>query len=245
MLNVKLTLAYDGTCYHGFQRQKNAVSIQEVLERTLKRVYGEDISITGSGRTDAGVHARGQVVNYYAPFEIPVERIPYALNSILPDDIRVLMADYVLPEFHARFDARSKIYSYTIDQGEFHSVFTRLYSYHLPVSLDVKAMEQASRYFLGRHEFSAFCSSKSLVKDRNREVKKAQWEKEGELLRFIIEADGFLYNMVRIIVGTLLEVGQGRIQSEAISRIIDSGNRNTAGPTVPARGLCLEKVFYK
>jgi len=244
MLNVKLTLAYDGTHYHGFQRQNNAISIQEVLEKTLQKLYNQDVPVIGSGRTDSGVHARGQVVNYYAPFEIPVGRIPYALNSMLPDDIRIIEASIVSREFHSRFDARSKIYSYTVDQGEFHSVFNRLYSYHLPISLNVKAMEQAASHFLGRHEFSAFCSSKSCVKDRNREIKKAYWEEQGELLRFTIEADGFLYNMVRIIVGTLLETGQGRIQPEDIPGIIASRNRKAAGPTVPARGLCLEKVFY-
>lgn len=244
MLNVKLTLAYDGTNYHGFQKQNNAISIQEILQGTLHKIYHKPVGVTGSGRTDSGVHARGQVVNYYAPFEIPIDRIPYALNSILPDDIRIFNAEIVSPQFHARFDARGKIYSYTVDQGVFYSVFNRLYTYHLPTALDVKSMEQASRHFLGRHDFSAFCSSKSCVKDRNREIKKAYWEEEGELLRFIIEADGFLYNMVRIIVGTLLETGQGRIKPEDIPGIIASGNRQAAGSTVPARGLCLEKVFY-
>lgn len=244
MLNVKLTLAYDGTLYHGFQRQINAISIQEVLERTLHRVYGEVTGVTGSGRTDSGVHARGQVVNYYAPFEIPVDRISYALNSVLPYDIRVLSAEIVSKEFHARFDARSKVYSYTVDQAEFHSVLSRLYSYHLPGPLDVKKMNQASKYFLGKHDFSAFCSSKSCVKNKEREIKKAFWEEEGHILRFIIEADGFLYNMVRIIVGTLLEIGKGRMNIRDISEIIASGHRQAAGPTVPARGLCLEKVYY-
>lgn len=245
MSYIKLTLSYDGTNYSGFQRQQNALSIQEVLERTLSKIYNETIKVTGSSRTDAGVHARGQVINYLAPFHIKTERIPHALNSVLPEDIRVIKSDAVSPDFHARFDAKSKLYTYTIDKGKVHSVFQRFYTWHIPYPLNVSEMQEASRYLLGRHDFTSFCASGSSIKNKVREITQAYWLEEDNILRFYIQSDGYLYKMARIIVGTIVETGRGRIKPGKIVQILEEKNRSLAGPTAPARGLCLERVFFE
>ncbi len=245
LTNIKLTLSYDGTNYHGFQRQKNALAIQEVIESCLSKIYNEEIRITASSRTDAGVHARWQTINYYPTFHnIPEKRIPYALNSVLPEDIRVLESEVVPIKFHSRYDAQSKVYSYTIDRGRFHSVFWRLYSYHMPFSLDIKAMQEGTQYLQGRHDLSSFCAAGSSVISKEREIKMAYWSEEGDLIRFYIEADGFLYNMIRIITGTLIEVGRQKIAPRRMLEILEARDRRLAGPTAPANGLCLEKVSY-
>ncbi len=243
--NIKLTLSYDGTNYHGFQRQKNALGIQEVVENCLSKLYSEKIGITASSRTDAGVHARGQTVNYYTDaHNIPEERIVYALNSVLPEDIRVLESEIVPLEFHSRHDAQSKMYSYTIDRGRFHSVFWRLYSCHIPFPLDIKAMVEGAQYLLGRHDLSSFCAAGSSVISKEREIIKVYWLEKGDLAQFFIEAEGFLYNMIRIIVGTLIEVGRHKIKPRRVQEILEARDRKLAGPTAPASGLCLEKVNY-
>ncbi|RQD77469.1 MAG: tRNA pseudouridine(38-40) synthase TruA [Candidatus Syntrophonatronum acetioxidans] len=244
MVNYKLTLSYDGTNYHGFQIQKNAVTVQEILEKGLFKIYREKIRIIAASRTDTGVHARGQVINYRAPGFIPPHKVPYALNSVLPDDIRIKEGEMVSPEFHSRHDALGKLYSYTLDRGRFHSVFWRHYAVHIPYPLDVSAMREGARLLKGRHDFTSFCSAGDKVKNREREIIRADWEEGGDWLKFFIEADGFLYNMVRIIVGTLLEVGRNKTDPEKVAEIIKARDRSKAGPTAGARGLCLEKVYY-
>jgi len=242
--NYRLTLSYDGTNYHGFQIQDNAVTVQEVLEKGLYKIYGEKIRIKAASRTDTGVHARGQVINYQAPDLIPTHRVPYALNSVLPDDIRIQEGEIVSPGFNSRHDALGKVYSYTLDRGRFHSVFWRHYAVHIPFSLDVSAMQKGARFLIGRHDFTSFCSAGDKVKSRVREIIRADWEEEGKRVKFLIEADGFLYNMVRIIVGTLLEVGRRKMEPDKVAEIIKAEDRSKAGPTAKARGLCLERVYY-
>lgn len=246
--NIKLTIAYDGTNYHGFQEQRGTglVTIQEVLENCLGRLCGRKVRVIGAGRTDAGVHARGQVVNFNAgDWKIPTERIVLALNDILPRDIAVLTAQEVGENFHARFSALSKTYLYTIYNSRIPSPFWRLYSYFVPRYLDVTAMNLAVRELVGRHDFASFQAAGRPVKSTVRTLFEAEVCREGEELIYLtFRGDGFLYNMVRIMVGTLLEVGLGKRVPGDIASILAARDRTRAGPTVPAAGLCLERVEY-
>ncbi|ADL06943.1 tRNA pseudouridine(38-40) synthase TruA [Thermosediminibacter oceani] len=243
-MNVKILLEYDGTNYHGWQKQNNALSVQEVLEKAIYALTGERVSIIGAGRTDAGVHARGQVANFRTNTRIPVERLPYAINSKLPEDIAVKGAEAVPDDFHARYSAKAKVYTYSIYNAPFPSPLLRRYSYFFPLPLDVEAMRRAAKAFIGVHDFAAFRASGSSVKTSVRNITRLDVKKCGKLLTIEVEADGFLYNMVRIIAGTLLEVGTGKKDPEEIPSIIESRDRERAGVTLPAHGLCLEKVIY-
>ncbi|MCF6097633.1 tRNA pseudouridine(38-40) synthase TruA [Thermovorax subterraneus] len=244
VLNVKILLEYDGSNYHGWQRQKNALTIQEVVEKAVFKVTGEKVKVIGAGRTDAGVHARGQVANFHTNCRIPVERLPYAINSHLPEDIAVKGAQVVPDDFHARYSAKSKVYSYTIYNAPFPSPLMRKYSYFYPYTLDVGAMQEAAKAFVGVHDFAAFRASGSSVKSSVRNVIRLEVRKASNVITIEVEADGFLYNMVRIIAGTLLEVGSGKLAPEEIPFVISSRDRERAGITLPAHGLCLEKVVY-
>ncbi|WP_027365201.1 tRNA pseudouridine(38-40) synthase TruA [Desulfotruncus alcoholivorax] len=247
MRNIKLTIAYDGTNYHGFQEQRGTGlrTIQETLEDCLTRLAGERIQVVGAGRTDAGVHARGQVVNFRnSKWPIPIERIPLALNGILPGDIVVLSAQDVPEEFHSRFSSKSKTYSYCIWNDRIPSPFYRLYSYFMPVPLDIKAMEKAARYLLGCHDFKCFQASGSTVNNTVRTLYQADIIKDGPLVKLVFTGDGFLYNMVRIMVGTLAQVGTGKIEPGQVLEILQACNRVKAGPTFPPQGLCMERVVY-
>lgn len=247
MRNIKLIVAYDGTNYHGFQEQRGTglPTVQETLEKCLSRLAGRRVQVIGAGRTDAGVHARGQVVNFNAEgWPIPVERIPLAMNGVLPGDIVVTGAEEVAGDFHARFSARSKTYRYSIWNDRLPSPFHRLYSYFLPVPLDLEAMSRASAYLLGRHDFKCFQAAGSAVTDTVRVLWRADIRREGPLVQFIFQGNGFLYNMVRIMVGTLVQVGTGKISPERVKLILESRDRIEAGPTMPPRGLCLEQVEY-
>lgn len=245
MRNIKLTLAYEGTAYAGFQRQKNALTIQAVLEDRLAAVTGERPRIIGAGRTDAGVHALGQVVNFHTASRIETHRFVPALNSLLPKDIAILAAEEVPMEFHARRDARRKTYTYRIWRPAVRPVFERNRAYHFPRPLDLPAMEAAARLLLGRHDFAVFCSAGSTkVKTTVRTIFAAGWEEEGPLLSFTVTADGFLYRMVRNIVGTLLQVGLGKHPPEWIGELLVLGRRPAAGPSAPACGLFLVAVEY-
>ncbi|NPV79664.1 MAG: tRNA pseudouridine(38-40) synthase TruA [Firmicutes bacterium] len=242
--NIKLVLQYDGTRYGGFQRQRGVPTIQESLEESIKILTGEMPVVIAAGRTDAGVHALGQVVNFKTFSRIPEDRWVPALNSVLPEDIRVLTACEVAPEFHSRFCARSKVYRYTIDTSPVESVFWRLYSYHVPRPLDEDLIKAASRLLIGRRNFRAFCASGAGVKTYEREIKRLEWRRKGSLLQMEIEADGFLYNMVRIIVGTLIWMSDNKMAPETISRILESQDRRCGGPTAPPKGLVLVCVNY-
>lgn len=246
MRNILLILEYDGTNYHGFQRQAGQLTIQEVLEGAIARITKEDIvRVTAAGRTDAGVHARGQVVNFKTLARMPARDFMPALNSILPGDIRVRESREVPLEFHARFDAISKVYGYTIQRGTYLSPFLRNYAHHVPYPLDVEKMRLAGSFLIGRHDLTSFCASGSETKTSVRTIMNLELVEKGDLLTLIVEADGFLYNMVRIIAGTLIDVGRGRTPPGALPEILAGRDRRLAGPTAPARGLTLLSVKYK
>lgn len=246
MRNIKLTLAYDGTNYHGFQKQNKTSlkTIQDELEKALTTITNENIVVNGSGRTDAGVHAQGQVVNFFSTTKIPVERIPRAVNSVLPPDIVVWQAEEMLPDFHARFAAKKKTYSYTIYNDRELSPFWRYYAYHVPVPLDISKMIKGAENFVGTHDFHGFCAKNTAVTDFVRTIFSCGLEKEGPLLKLTITGNGFLYNMVRIIMGTLVEIGKDKRQPEDVVTLIIAKNRKLSGVTLPPQGLCLQSVEY-
>lgn len=244
MRNIKLTVEYDGTNYCGWQVQKNGLAIQEVLQKAIEDLVRHSIKLTGSSRTDAGVHARGMVANFFSGCSIPISNYPAAINVRLPRDITVSEAEEVPEDFHSRYSSKGKRYSYTILNRKAPSALLRNYAAHIPVELCVPSMQEAAQYFLGSHDFSAFKSSGSSIKDNVRTVRILDINKNIDLIKIEIEADGFLYNMVRIIAGTLIDVGKGRISPGDISSIIKSRSRERAGKTAPPQGLCLECVLY-
>ncbi|GAW30902.1 tRNA pseudouridine(38-40) synthase TruA [Carboxydocella sp. JDF658] len=247
MRNLKLVLEYDGTNYHGFQSQATAglPTIQGELERVLQRWTGEAITVIGASRTDAGVHARGQVVNFHTSWPIPVDKVPLALNSGgLPPDIVIKQAEEVEPAFHAQFWAKNKTYCYTIYNSRIPSAFWHRYSWYVPVLLDSQAMAEAARFLLGTHDFAAFRAAGATSKTTIRTINQVAVAQDGPLLTITINGNGFLYNMVRIIAGTLVEIGKGKLNPEVITQIIASRDRNQAGPTAPPQGLCLLEVNY-
>ncbi len=243
--NVKLVLEYDGTRYCGFQRQVGVPTIQAKLEAAIEAITKMYSHVTAAGRTDAGAHAIGQVVNFRTCSGMFAEKFVPALNSVLPRDIRIISSEEVPWEFHARYDARWKTYEYSIDTRRVPSVFTRNFTYHLSIPLDLEEMRIAAGFLVGIHDFRSFVSSGGSAKTFTRNVRRLEIKTcDDPILRILVEADGFLYNMVRIVVGTLLEVGRGKIASEDVRYIRDAGDRRLAGPTAPARGLCLIRVEY-
>jgi tRNA pseudouridine38-40 synthase len=244
MKNIKLTIEYDGTKYSGFQKQKNSITIQQKLEESIEQIVKEKIEVIGSSRTDAGVHARGFVANFVTESSIPNASFKDAINSKLPKDIVILTSEEVDACFHSRYSSVSKEYSYTILNRTQPSAIERNFVYHYKKELDYEAMQLACTYFIGQHDFSAFKSTGSSAKTSVRKIKKAFLQKDQEKLIFFIEGDGFLYNMVRIMVGTLIDVGINKVKPYEILDIIKSKDRSRAGKTVPASGLCLEVVYY-
>lgn len=244
MQRIKLMVEYDGSSYHGFQRQPNAHTIQAELERAIHMISGESVTICAAGRTDAGVHALGQVVAFNAEVGIPAAKWRLALNSNLPDDIRILESEAAAPGFHPQFEAIQKSYLYLIYRQKKQATFYRNHALLDDQELDIKEMQQACHLIIGKHDFHCFCASGSAVKTWERTVRICSLESEGDWLKLKITANGFLYNMVRIIMGTLLEVGRGRIKAEQIAPIITSRDRTKAGPTVAPQGLYLSSVEY-
>lgn len=246
MQNIKLTIEYDGTNYAGWQKQPNAMTVQEQIEQGLKRLTGETILTTGAGRTDAGVHARGQVVNFQTESTIPPERMHLALNTVLPEDIRCVCSQAVDQSFHARYDAKGKRYRYTIINQPIAPAINRHYLYHVPHQLDINLMKDSAKLFIGTHDFKAFSSVGGSAKTSVRTIYKADviHKPMDNIIEIRVEGNGFLYNMVRIIVGTIIEIGKGNKPKTVIADMIESGNRQLGGPTTPAHGLCMEKVFY-
>jgi tRNA pseudouridine38-40 synthase len=242
--NIKLIIEYDGTNYAGWQRQKNIMTIQEKIERSIEDITGEGTQIIGSSRTDAGVHAKGYTGNFFTSSKISVEKFTGAINSKLPLDIVILHAFEVPYEFHSRYNSTGKMYSYTILNRREAVAVGRNYIYHHKRILDVVAMKVASQYFIGTHDFSAFKNLGSSVKTSVRTITKLDIIKNEDIIKIYIAADGFLYNMVRIIVGALIRVGEGKIEPNEIMNIIESKERAKAGKSVPPGGLCLEEVFY-
>jgi tRNA pseudouridine38-40 synthase len=245
MRNIKLLMEYDGTNYRGWQVQSEGLTVQGIVEKKLREITGEDIHLVGSGRTDSGVHAFGQVANFKTKSRLDVHAILRALNSLLPPDIVIRKAEEVEESFHARKQSRSKIYQYRILNRDLRSAFHHKYAWHLSLKLDLEEMRKATRILIGEHDFSSFRSVGSPTRTTIRKVIRAGWKmgRDG-LLQFEIEANGFLKQMVRAMVGTLVEVGKGKINSEEFRKILESGDRKKAGPTAPAHGLFLIEVKY-
>jgi tRNA pseudouridine38-40 synthase len=245
--NIRLTVEYDGTDYCGWQvqtRNRSKKSIQGVIERSLSRVLQENVRIIGSGRTDAGVHAAAQVANFQTSSGIPLKNLQLALNSLLPDDISIHKAEEASPGFHSRFDARSKIYRYTILNRPYPAALCRNTVYFYPDHLDVSLMKKEAVCLLGRHDFRSFRLTGEIEKDSVRTVKSINISSSKGLITIDIEANGFLHNMARSIAGTLIEIGRGKFPKGSLKQILLAKNRRLAGPTAPARGLTLLKVKY-
>lgn len=244
MTRIKAILEYDGSRYHGFQLQKNALTIQEVIEKGIESLIGEKTNILCAGRTDAGVHALGQVIAFDTSSSIPPDKWKFALNSILPSDIRIIESGESREDFHPRFDAIDKKYIYLIHSSYKRRVFLGKYAYCNREALSLPLMRQACSFIMGRHNFKAFCSSGTTVKHFERTVKKCSLTATGTFIKLDITAEGFLYNMVRIIVGTLLEVGRLSYPPQYVEEIILSQDRSKAGHTAPPQGLYLHSVNY-
>ena len=252
MFNFKLEIEYAGTHYHGWQLQNSKSksycadkTIQHTLEKVLRKVLQEDISLTVAGRTDAGVHALGQVANFKSKTKIPLGKLRWALNCLLPEDIKVTRIKKVALYFNSRFCAKSKIYRYTVLNRKYSSALLaqRVYFFHYP--LDVNLMRKEAKVLLGRHNFKSFQAAEERVRNPLRRIMSIKINKINNFLNIDIEADSFLYNMVRNIAGTLLEIGRGRFLAGSMRKILNSRNRTLAGPTLPAKGLCLMKVKYE
>lgn len=243
-MRVKLTVAYDGTAYHGFQVQPEAPTIEGELNRCLSRLLQEEIQVIGASRTDSGVHALCNVAVFDTNTRIPAEKISYALNQWLPEDIRVQSSEEVAADFHPRHCASRKTYEYRILSREFPLPTRRLYAHFTYVPLDVDKMKQAAAFLIGEHDFKSFCSTAAVVESTVRTIYDLTVEKEEDEIRIRVCGNGFLYNMVRIIAGTLIEVGRGNMEPEKMKEILVSGDRKAAGPTAPACGLTLIKYEY-
>lgn len=244
MRNIRLDISYDGTRYSGWQRQAGSDNtIQGKIEQTLTRILGEPIEISGSGRTDAGVHAKGQVANFHCQSAMPATQILTELRKYLPEDIGIEACKDVSERFHARLNARGKTYEYRIWNSERPCVFDRRYVYVMTDELDLSAIEQAAEYLLGIHDFGAFCAHRKTKKSTVRCVKSIEIRKAGEEVRLRFTGNGFLHNMVRIMVGTLIEVGRGERSADSIPELFEKKRADT-GFLVPGKGLCLEEVVY-
>lgn len=244
MRNIKLTIEYDGKCYNGWQKQPNKLNIQGEIEKAIYNITKEEVDLIGSGRTDAGVHALGQVANFKTNSNIPIQKLPLAINSQLKDSIIIKKAEEVDDRFHSRYNAKQKTYRYVINNSECGTAIYRNLEYHFPIKLDVEKMQKAAKCFEGEHDFKAFKSSGTSGKNSVRTIYKAIVKQENEKIIIELTGNGFLYNMVRIISGTLLDVGLGKITPEEIPEIIKSRNRQIAGKTLPAHGLYLVEVCY-
>jgi tRNA pseudouridine38-40 synthase len=244
MRNIKLTLCYDGTDFHGWQRQPRLRTVQQVLEEALEQLTGAHASTTASGRTDAGVHAKGQAVHLLTASRHSTETFVRALNALLPSDVRVLAAAEMPQSFHATLDAKSKRYAYAIDNGRIASPFQLRYCWHVPRPLDEAAMRRAGASLLGRHDFRSFETEWPNRMSSVRTIVDLTVERQGDAVTIEVEADGFLYNMVRSIAGTLVLVGKGKRPESWVADVLAAQTRVEAGPTAPPQGLCLLLVRY-
>ncbi|MBR1803063.1 MAG: tRNA pseudouridine(38-40) synthase TruA [Clostridia bacterium] len=244
MRNIKLTIEYDGREYHGWQKQPNKLNIQGEIEKAIQTITGETVELIGSGRTDAGVHAFAQVANFKIESDFPIEKIAIAINSQLKQSIRIKKAEEVEENFHSRYHCHKKTYAYIIDNSEQGTAIYRHLTYHVPQSLNIEAMQEAANYLMGEHDFSSFKSSGTSSKSSVRIIYVAQILKEQERVVIQLTGNGFLYNMVRIIAGTLLEIGLGEKKPEEMKEILEAKDRQKAGKTLPATGLFLMNVEY-
>lgn len=243
MKNIKITIQYNGANYCGWQKQPDSLGIQGTIEKAIYDITKESVKIIGSGRTDSGVHALGQVANFNIESSIPTEKIPNALNAKLPKDISIIGCEQVDDEFHSRYSAKGKRYRYLIYNSPYRSPIYKDTSYHVKYDLDFEKMCKEAKSLVGEHDFKGFMSSGSSVKDTVRTIYDVKLTKEEDLIVVEVEGNGFLYNMVRIIVGTLVDIGRGRINDSLVD-IIDSKSRSKTGHTAPAHGLFLKKVYY-
>ncbi len=245
MKNIKLIIEYRGTAYWGWQRQNDVMTVQESLENAISKLTGEDIKLIASGRTDKGVHAIGQVANFKTESSIPGRNYKFALQEYLPDDISIVDSEEVDIFFHSRFDAIGKVYRYRVYTAKLPRALYREFYYHYSYDLDLEKIRQASNCLIGSHDFKSFmgrdCSAKSTI----RTINSIAVERDGDIIEFVINGQSFLRYMVRILVGTMLQVGSGKIHIDDLKRIIDGRKREYAGITSPAHGLYLEKVFYR
>lgn len=244
MRNIKLTIQYDGTAYHGWQTQENAITVQEVVERAIFKLTGARSPVVGCSRTDTGVHAERFACNFKTESSIPEDKFPYALNTKLPEDIVCLSAERVADDFNARYWAQKKCYTYYIQNTTFPSAFSRNRAWHYPYKLDIYQMQEAAKAFLGEHDFIGFAASGFTVKTTVRTIYSLDVEKQGDMIKITVLGNGFLYNMVRIIAGTLAFVGCGKLKASDMADIIASCDRKRAGITAPPQGLFLTEVYY-
>lgn len=246
MKNYKIVLAYDGTRYNGWQKQGNTGNtIQERLESILREIAGQETEVSGSGRTDAGTHATGQVIHFHMNWNGTPEALLDAFNESLPEDIAGLSIEEVSPRFHSRLSAKGKHYSYTIWKGKRPPVFERKYVFRCEKELDTLAMQQAAAAFIGTHDFKSFCANKRMKKSTVRTIYDIRFAESEDKLTLHFYGNGFLYQMVRILTGTLIEVGEGKRKAADMAAILLEKNREAAGFTAPSRGLFLREVFYE
>ncbi len=244
MKNIKLILQYDGTVYHGFQIQPDVTTIQGVLEDTIFKLLGEKVHICGCSRTDAGVHAVQYVASFMLATPIPSKKIAFVMNNALPKDIRILSSEEADKNFHSRFSCLAKTYRYVINTNPDADVFSKNYEWQLRHDLDANAMQMAAKHIVGEHDFRSFMTTGPEMENTTRNVHSLEIVKEDNLIKIYIKADGYLYNMVRIITGTLVSVGEGRISPDSVKEIIAKKDRNFAGPTAPPQGLALYEIYY-
>ena len=242
MRNIKITIEYDGTNFCGWQIQPKVRTVQAEFQQALKQIFGKEIKIIGAGRTDSGVHARGQVANFDVDSEMPLEKIAAALNGNLPKDVRVLEAEEVDLSFHARFAAKKRIYRYYITRRE--RAINRQYLWCYKSKLNIEQMQKAANHLIGTLDFKSFCAEKADLPHHFCTVETCSWELNDDLLILTISANRFIHSMVRIIVGTMIEVGRGALSADDIPEILAARDRKRAGPTAPAKGLILEKIIY-
>lgn len=244
MKRIRLTVAYDGTQYCGWQIQPNGITIEEVLNRALSKILGEAVTVIGASRTDSGVHASGNVAVFDSETRIPSERISYALNQHLPDDIVIVKSEEVSLDWHPRYCDCTKTYEYRILNAKVADPTRRLYTFFVSYNLNIEDMRHAAKYLIGTHDFSSFCSIHTNVEDTVRTIYSLEITPVEDELRIRIQGNGFLYNMVRIIIGTLLRVGRGFYAPEQVKEILEAKNRKAAGVTVPPQGLRLVEIKY-
>lgn len=244
MRRIRLIIEYDGTNYVGWQTQPNGLAIQQVIEQELYSVTGEEISLYASGRTDSGVHALAQVAHFDTNARMPADKFAFALNSGLPRDIRIRYSAEAEEDFHARFSAKRKQYRYTLQAGDHAHVFLRNTALHVHGRLNEDVLHQMAKDAIGAHDFHAFMAANTSMENTVREIYRSEWTREGELFYYDVEGNGFLYNMVRILVGTMLAAAKGTLPPGAMQKALSSGRREDAGPTAPAHGLTLMRVVY-
>lgn len=244
MRNLLMTIQYDGSDYHGWQVQSNALTVQEVFQNAVEKVFRSRLDIKGCSRTDSGVHANMYCVSLKTDMNIDCLGALRAMNTALPQDIAVIDCREVPSDFHPRYSCKSKEYVYKIYNGSIRNPFLQKYTFHYRYALDAELMDREAQAFLGKHDFSGFCSARSDIEDTVRCVKNVSVKREGDMVLFTVEADGFLYNMVRIMVGTLLFVNEGKIKPGELKDVIESKDRSRAGKTAPPQGLYLNRVNY-